>query len=497
MLGPSRFCFLNQTTHLVEAKGWNEPSLERLYVYNLHYFDDLNAAQASERVDWHNALVERWITENPPGQGTGWEPYPLSLRIVNWVKWSLAGHNLTSAAVHSLAVQARFLARRLEHHLLGNHLFANAKALVFAGSFFDGDEAEEWRLLGMHILIREIAEQILADGGHFERSTMYHALALEDMLDLINLAGTYPAAFEKWHGVVCRWPSLAANMTRWLAAMCHPDGEISFFNDAAIGIARPPCELFRYSERLGIHPNIQMRDGVVWLKESGYIRAQRADAVLIADVAPVGPDYLPGHAHADTLSFELSVYGKRVIVNSGTSRYGLGPQREYERSTAAHSTLEIDGENSSEVWAGFRVARRAYPFDVDVTESDAVVTISAAHTGYRRLSGHSVHRRQWLLKSNSLVVSDQIEGRYSQAVVRYFLHPKVLINRTSGGATAMLDGISYCWTITGADVDIVTSKYSPQFGMEIPGTCIELSATNRDIDFCLTWSDASSAKLRH
>jgi hypothetical protein len=40
-------------------------------------------------------------------------------------------------------MQVRFLRKRLEVHLLGNHLFANAKALVFAGLYFSGDEAEE------------------------------------------------------------------------------------------------------------------------------------------------------------------------------------------------------------------------------------------------------------------------------------------------------------------------------------------------------------------
>ena len=97
-------------------------------------------------------------------------------------------------------------------------------------------------------------------------------------------------------------------------------------------------------------------------------RICKGEAVLLIDVAPIGPDYLPGHAHADTLSYELSLYGKRVLVNSGTSRYGSGPKRDWERSTAAHNTVEVDGQSSSETWSGFRVARRAYPFDVLVEQ---------------------------------------------------------------------------------------------------------------------------------
>ena len=97
-------------------------------------------------------------------------------------------------------------------------------------------------------------------------------------------------------------------MRIWLAAMCHPDGEISFFNDAAIGIAPSPTELENYAERLGLPSIAAPGDGVVHFPESGYIRVQRGDMVALLDVAPVGPDYLPGHAHADTFSFELSLF---------------------------------------------------------------------------------------------------------------------------------------------------------------------------------------------
>ena len=93
---------------------------------------------------------------------------------------------------------------------------------------------------------------------------------------------------------------------------------------------------------------------------------------MLIDVAKIGPDYLPGHAHADTLSFELSLYGKRLLVNSGISRYGTSLIRQFERSTEAHNTVAIDNKNSSEVWSGFRVARRAYPLDLKIEELEII-----------------------------------------------------------------------------------------------------------------------------
>jgi uncharacterized heparinase superfamily protein len=141
-----------------------------LWRYHLHYFDDLNAHSAEEREQWQSQLLCRWVKDNPPGQGTGWEPYPTSLRMVNWMKWALAGHALPVECIESLAAQARWLARRLETHLLGNHLFSNAKAMIFAGIFFQGSEAEAWVSMGLRILEEQLGEQVLSDGGHFERT---------------------------------------------------------------------------------------------------------------------------------------------------------------------------------------------------------------------------------------------------------------------------------------------------------------------------------------
>ena len=97
--------------------------------------------------------MQRWVAENPPGVGPGWEPYPTSLRIVNWIKWALAGHALPPGCLHSLAVQTRWLCRRLEYHLLGNHLFANAKALVLSLIHISFEHCREWVKAGHQVTV--------------------------------------------------------------------------------------------------------------------------------------------------------------------------------------------------------------------------------------------------------------------------------------------------------------------------------------------------------
>ena len=409
-------------------EDWNNLEWEKLWLYNLHYFDDLQAWDASSKKKLHSDLVDKWIRENPPGMGNGWEPYPSSLRIVNWIKWGLAGNSLSDEALHSLAVQARCLFKKLEYHLLGNHLFANAKALIFAGLFFDGPEAGSWLNKGLQILDKQVGEQILADGGHFELSPMYHSIILEDLLDLVNLMNTYGMEVP---GI---WLNSIPRMTYWLEGMCHPDGDISFFNDAALGIASTLKDLKAYSRRLGFVETALSRKGLSEFRESGYVRLENRGAVLIADVGKIGPDYLPGHAHADTLSFELSVQGQRIFVNSGISCYGNSQERLAQRGTESHNTMSLDHKNSSQVWSGFRVAKRAYPLGLEVEAmSDKSFRIRCGHDGYTRLAGKPVHWREWLLTQAVLEIKDCVTGGGVRGRASYYLYPgaTVKIGRAS------------------------------------------------------------------
>jgi uncharacterized heparinase superfamily protein len=488
LIGPERFRFLNEVQDL-RSVGWDDPSTGKLWRYNLHYFDDLNARDCAGRAVWHEDLVFKWVRENPPGLGTAWEPYPTSLRIVNWVKWALSGHPLHPEYVESLAVQTRWLSSRLEYHLLGNHLFANGKALLFAGLFFEGPEARRWLDKGLRIVQRELPEQILKDGGHFERSTMYHALALEDMLDLCNVTTAFSAGRDaRWLLAIQDWRDLAALMGDWLAAMCHPDGEIGFFNDAAQGVAPCPEELERYAVRLGLPSHRRAGPGLTHLSSSGYVRVADADAVAILDVAPIGPDYLPAHAHADTLSFELSLFGQRVLVNSGTSEYNVGQERSRQRGTRAHNTVIVNDRDSSEVWASFRVARRARPLCLEMV-SGPRPDVRCAHDGYRTLPGGPRHTRRWLFDGGGrLTVEDVISGPFDSAEARFHLHPSVDVVRDGSVAVLRLpQGQQARITCNGGNLRTEASTWHPEFGAIQANTCVAVAFERPQVRTLLDW----------
>mgnify|MGYP002279991245 CR=1 FL=1 len=473
MTGRCRFRFLSVEREIRDATDWDDPAVEALWRYHLHYFDDLTAEGALDRGAWHAEILQRWLAENPMGEGVGWDPYPTSLRIVNWVKWLCwsapevseeIADDVRQRMVSSLAVQARWLRKRLEHHLLGNHLIANAKALVFAGCFFDGAEAKRWRHVGERLLRRELGEQILPDGGHFERSPMYHAIILEDLLDIVSLNSGYPDVIDQ--ELVKSIKGRLPEMVGFLRGVCHPDGEIGFFNDAAMGMAPAPVRLVEYAKRLGI-TWVEPKRGITYWPDTGFIRLHVGEAVMLMDLGSVGPSYLPGHAHAGTLSFELSLDGQRVIVNSGTSVYGKSPQRHVERSTAAHNTVEINGENSSEVWGGFRVARRARVREVTTGRSTGGgYFVEAWHDGYTRLPGQPVHRRRIELSESAIQCVDTVVGKHRESTGYFHFHPavRVVALSTASGFAKLKSSSELRWYLSSGKGEVVDHRWCSEFG---------------------------------
>ena len=194
------------------------------------------------------------------------------------------------------------------------------------------------------------------------------------------------------------------------------------------------------------------------------------DAVAIIDRAAIGPDYLPGHAHADTLSFELSLFEQRVVVNPGTSVYGADAQRQQERGTAAHSTVTIDQKDSSEVWGGFRVARRAQISKRIHRKQGEAWVLSANHDGYCRLPGKPVHCREWLMSKGELVIRDKIMGQGVHHVASAFpLHPKISVNDSQDQSAVLnVEGHLVQILIEGdGSLELASCCYHPEFGRSI------------------------------
>jgi heparinase II/III-like protein len=348
----------------------SEPS-GRLALFAAGYGDDvLEAARAGDAAAAAQ-LAARWIAANPPRPGDAWHPYVVSTRIANWVAaLTLAPSLATPAVGESLRTQLRYLMRNVEHDILGNHVIRNAKALVLGGRSLGDDAAER---LGRRLLRRELPEQVLADGGHYERSPAYHRLVLLDLLEV-----------APWTEVT----DVVARMRDFAAASSRPDGQPALFNDGGVDIA-PPLEL------------PEPPDGLDVRASTGYAFARRPALWLAFDCGAPAPPYLPAHAHADALSFQLWLAGRPAVVDPGTSTYDPGETRRRERGTAAHSTIAVDGDQFA-LWGSFRSGPLPEVRLVDATES-SLVGEATLPTGVRII-------RALRLGESSLLVEDRVEG---------------------------------------------------------------------------------------
>ena len=329
-----RFTFQGRESPLGWPPAWEAPDLPALWRYHLHYFEFLWPLEWTEGRE----LALDWIARHRLARGrVGWDSYPISLRLLNWCGYFFGLHRERTAGDRdfeaalwcSVWLQAEWLRAHPEWHLLGNHLLENGVALAYVGSCFAGASAEAWRSSGLAILRRELPEQILPDGGHFERSPMYQARAVYALAALLDVGD---AELRR----LVEEPLL--RMARALVLLTHPDGGIALLNDSALGAQPETGALQGWLSRLGAQAP-PPGPGVFALRETGYFGAHEASGHgLVCDAAPIGPDHLPGHAHGDIFSFELSLAGRRVVVDAGVFGYEPDERRRFARSTCAVAT---------------------------------------------------------------------------------------------------------------------------------------------------------------
>ena len=478
----STFRFLNVTVNLNNSRrtlDWAASSEQRLWRYNLHYFDYLREPKRSiEDKDW---LIQSWIDNNPQGSQPGWEPYTVSLRIVNWVFYLLQrpSADIPTAWLDSLYLQASWLNRNDERHMLANHYFENLKALCFAGCVFDSRRATKWRRRAQKEIRFQMREQTLSDGGHFERSHQYHCRMLESYLDIMALGQSFPELFSsEFIGEV---RTIAEKGLKYLRATLFPDGTIPLFNDSALDVPVPPTELFAYAERLRVNvPETPSKEcDVVNYPHSGLYGCRAGGDMFLIDCGDIGPAYQPGHTHCDFLSYELMIAKRRVVVDTGVCEYEPGAWRDYVRSTKAHNTVVVDGGEQSEIWGEFRVARRAQKIAAQIAEDHEKVEFVGAFRGFYNIKNQIEHQRKVTvtLRPNGQMfaevsVTDQLLGRghhIAESLVHF--HPDISLDTTESGTIRVLQNdcpVAAIRTTPGQDFRIELGFYCPEFGRQIP-----------------------------
>lgn len=446
------FTFLNITQHF---EGWNDMSNGTLYTYNQNYFDYINSKSVSSEVacTW----IDKFIIEIETVT-LGMDPYPIALRSINWMKFfSLHPETATPSRLNSLWSQMCHLKKKLEYHLLGNHLLEDAFALYIGGCFFHDENLLK---NGYKVLRRELNEQILNDGAHFELSPMYHCILLDRLLDCYNfsVSNNFSEGVQVEMNHCLR--NFASKMLGHLASIIYSNGDIPLLNDSANSISPTSCQLFDYAARLGIK----------WeklnLKECGYRHWLKDDMEAIIDVGNITASYQPGHTHADTFNYELRKGGSSFIVDTGISTYEKNARRQYERGTMAHNTVSINGADSSEVWGGFRVGRRA----MVKVHADSDDYVSASHNGFPGV----MCKREFINDERGFIIKDKLD-KHLKAMSFIHLAPGIQVLEVSVGK--VITSLGEIEIINAEAVDVVEEQVSMEYNQLIPTKKIVISFT--------------------
>lgn len=408
-LGDNHFRFLNLEKKFGSSIDWKYEEFGKLWNYNLEYFDYLQ--QDDIDLNIRAVLLKDFYTFSIE-HAKVLEPYPVSLRLINSIKF-LSRYEIKDAyLLNCLQQEAKYLYENLEYHILGNHLLENGFALLLSGYYFN---EKLWIKKGEEILSYELEEQIHQDGAHFELSPMYHQIILFRVLELIDWY-TCIGQNNEFNDFIKK---VASRMLSFLEHISFENGDIPHFNDSSTGIAYTTKELVEYAKILGVS------SCELPLSDSGYRSLMNNNFEIKIDVAQLAVDYQPGHAHADSLGFIMYYNKQPFLIEQGTSTYQINDRRALERSSSAHNTVTIHQRNHSNVWSGFRVAERAKTFIIE----DHVNVIKAKHNGYVKPFS-TWHERHFKIDQKQFSIDDMLSSTQEGESHLHFAH----------GITPLLDG---------------------------------------------------------
>lgn len=473
-----RVRLLEEERPVASPSVWgDDPAMaSHLWRFTLHYHEHLVPALSAPgpaRACAHDLLAS-WLSACPPtapALSLSWHPYVISSRVV---PWALALHadppaRLRAALARSLWRQLRVVARHLERDIGGNHLLRNAKALAVGGALFEGGAAERMRRRGQRLLTACLADQLGADGGHVERSPTYQALVIEDALDALSVA--HP------HDDLDALRTLTGRALSWLCHLSPPRRPRPHLNDSSEGQAAS-------TEHLAAHATAAGVSCPAWWEPWGLPRYRvLGDEIdrLILDAAPPSRPDLPYHTHADSLGIVLQVAGVPIVVDRGVADYEVGPARAWWRSTAAHSTLQIDGADSSEVRGAFRAGRLART-TLDLDDPREVV---ARHDGAGR--ARLAHVRHVIQTGPTSWRVIDLTPKAASFVARLHFAP---------GTTLSLEGLTLRAARGAARLAVTfpasvaprlcTTPHAARLGRSGPAPTLELYASRPSLEIALT-----------
>lgn len=461
------------------------------------------------------AQLDSWLAANPPLIGVNWtSALELAVRLLNWL-WALHLIRPVSALtptlfgriMQSMQAQAAYIERHLSaFSSANNHLVGEAAGLAGVGLCCHWlPEAASWRAQGLAILEREIGLQITEDGVSAEQAMAYLAFVLD-----FNLH-TWQLAHLNGHTLPAIWPARLRAAADFMRHCLDEGGHLPTIGDSDDAWVvrsddRPEANNYHalLASAAAILAEPAFKTGITWDEKShwllgaagraafealpevveaalpsrlfavgGYAVMRAPGRIAVADVGPLGYLSLAAHGHADALSLWLSLAGRPMLVDPGAYAYQEGGAwRRYLRSTAAHNTVVVDGQDQSVMLGVFLWGRQATTRVLHWQSAPAYDCLVAEHDGYA--SRGVTHRRHWLFyKPDWLLVVDVLSGHRAHRVEQWWhFPPDCEIRVESDTILAQTDTTRlalWCWGSADTQAHLSLGEMAPLQGWFSPG----------------------------
>ncbi|MDG1707469.1 MAG: heparinase II/III family protein [Emcibacteraceae bacterium] len=460
------------------------------YLHSFNWLRDLNQAidrkGAQRRAE---ELVSTWMDHNTQWSDVAWRPDVVGERVTNWLIY--APLIMDTDDVYYRGKVLEVLARSARHLMkMSTDLPegpASLKAIVgltLSGLFIPFGEA--WLKQGLGHLKFSLGKEILVDGSIRSRNP-------QELLHLFMHMALLKDAFAGMgHKAPTELEAAVKRMASCLQALSHGDGKLPLFN----GVTVERHEDIYASVMKAKEDYAAELD----LEQSGYSRMDNGDTVIIQDVGPPAEMEMSRFGHAGTLSFEMSVGKERLIVNSGNAAFIKNDEINLEflsRSTAAHSTLVLNNENSSDILNDGLIGRGITSVDSKRYEEKGHVMVEVEHDGYQK-EYQCKHRRLIYMNEQGTdvrgedILSSSGAGRMAQGMpidVSFYLHPHVSIEEASGEMIAELpSGKKWAFACSGGKATLSEGLYFGEAGNVSPCKQIRITGVTEGDKTTLRWS---------
>jgi hypothetical protein len=428
--------------------------------------------------------LEHWIAANPVEFGPNWAcTMDVAIRAANWVAAlalvaaAAAEEPWLEPAFGSLLLHGRFIRTHLEWApVRGNHYLSDVVGLLcVAGVFANSAEGRAWAEWAASELVQELDHQVRSDGCDHEASIPYHRLVTELFLCGLQSAEVLvPGSVSD---------ADQARLQKMLAFVCdytRPDGLAPQVGDADdgrflpladYGVADPRSHLhlFRQADRAYVaadKPSAYPQGGY-WIMRGGELYV----SVRCGDVGVGGQG---SHGHNDAMSFELALGDQPVVVDPGSYVYSADPvERNRFRSTAFHSTLQIDGAEQNPIGNGIdslfqmRDVRKAEALTWEADGTRALFV--GRHRGYERLPSPATHTRRLELSAatSELVVTDTVSSPGEHELEWTFPLVPSHVGVSPGRVTVAVSGAELVIESEGVDFAVEYEWISPSYGRRV------------------------------